>query len=252
MSWGTHRRNTILLTAFLLIFVPISLISFLIFYTPPSCFDGKQNQDETGIDCGGSCVLLCTDQVTDPVVLWERSFKVVDGLYNVMAYIENPNPTAFVQNIPYSFKLYNEERVLIAERKGVTSILPKSVLPIIENNIQTFEQVPARVSFEFEGDFVYERTDPRDSIILIKDEVFENEQTNPRIRARIQNISLQPINDIDVIVIVYNAFDTVVGVSSTYVDRLSPEQTRDIVFTWPEPLSDTHSRIEIIPLYDLR
>ena len=251
MSWGAQRRNIILTVIFLLIFIPAGLISFYLFYTPPTCFDGKQNQGETGIDCGGPCVLLCTDQMTEPVALWKRVFTVSDdGIYNVMAYIENPNPTGFIKDARYIFRIFNEDRVLIAERQGVTSILPKSILPLVENNIQTFAQVPTQVTFEFVGDLVYTRMDPRESLIIVKDELLENEDFSPRVRAKIQNLSLLPIFDIDVVVIVYNVFDTVIGVSSTYVDRLLPEETRDIVFTWPIPFSDAYSRIEIIPVYD--
>jgi hypothetical protein len=72
MSWGTKRRNLILFTLFLFIFIPVSFISFLIFYNPPSCFDLKQNGGEQGIDCGGTCQLVCTNQAFEPVVLWER------------------------------------------------------------------------------------------------------------------------------------------------------------------------------------
>ena len=250
MSWGTSRRNTVLFTMFLFIGVPVAAISFFVVYNPPNCFDTKQNGDETGLDCGGSCQLLCTNQVTQPVVLWERSFKVSDGVYNLLAYIENPNPTAFVRNAPYIFKIYNEENVVIGEKKGVVSIAPKSVRPVIENNIQTFEQIPTRTTFEFVGDLTYEQTQPKDSLVIIKDEFIENELKKPRIKAKIQNISLKTIPNIDVVVLVYDVFDNVLGTSSTFVDRLNPEESKDIVFTWPQVFTDDVARIELIPLYD--
>lgn len=250
MSWGTSRRNTILFTLFLLIIIPVGLISFLIFYNPPTCFDGIQNADETGIDCGGSCQLLCTNQVVKPVVLWERPFRVNNGVYNLLAYVENPNPTAYVRDAKYSFKIYNEENILIGEKIGTVSIAPKSVRPIIENNVQTYEQVTTRTTFDFLGDLVYEQTGPEDSLVLIKDEFIENESTEPRVKAKIQNISLKNIKNIDVIVLIYDVFDNVLGTSSTFVDNLNPEEYRDIVFTWPQSFSDDVSRIEIIPLYD--
>lgn len=250
MSWGTKRRNTVLFTLFLFILIPVGIIAFLIFYHPPTCFDGLQNGDETGLDCGGTCQLVCTNQVVKPVVLWERQFRVTNGVYNLLAYVENPNPTAYVRNAQYSFKIYNEDNILIGEKTGVVSIAPKSVRPIIENNIQTFEQVPTRTTFEFLGDLIYEQTDPKDSIIVIKDEFIENESTSPRIKAKIQNISLKDIQNIDIVVLVYDVFDNVLGTSSTFIQDLNSEETRDIVFTWPQSFLDEVARIELIPLYD--
>ena len=250
MSWGTTRRNTVLFTLLLFIVVPVGAIAFILFYEPPNCFDGRQNGEETGIDCGGTCQLLCTEQVVQPVVLWERSFKVSNGIYNLLAYVENPNPTAFLQDAQYVFKIYNEDQVMIGERPGTVSIAPKSARPIIQSNIQTFEQVPVRTTFEFVGELVYEQTEPKDSLILIKDESIENETTSPRIKAKIQNISLQTVKKIDVVALVYDVFDNVLGTSSTYVDTLNPEEIKDIVFTWPQSFSDEVGRIELIPIYD--
>lgn len=250
MSWGTSRRNTVLFVIFIFIFVPIAGIAFMIYYNPPNCFDSKMNGDETGADCGGSCELLCTNQVTEPVILWERHFKVNEGVYNLLAYIENPNPTAFVRDAQYIFKIYNEENILIGEKKGVVSIAPKSVRPVIESNIQTYEQVPSRIDFEFTSELVYEQTSPKESIVIIKDEYLENESKTPRIKAQIQNISLRQIRSIDVVVLVYDVFDNVMNTSSTFVERLNPEEDRDIIFTWPQPFPDTVARIELIPLYD--
>jgi hypothetical protein len=252
MSWGTHRRNTVLFTLFLFIGLPTALISFWIFYDKPSCLDNKQNGSELGVDCGGTCELLCTNQVTEPVALWERYFRVSNGVYNILAYVENPNPAAYVHDAHYIFKLYNEDNTLIAEKKGVTSIAPKSVRPVIENNISTFEQVPTRITFEFEGELTYEQTEPKDSIVLIKDEYIENEKTSPRIKAKIQNLSLKTIQDINVVVLTYDVFDNVLGTSETFVERLNPEEIRDIVFTWPQPFADDVTRIELIPIYDFK
>jgi hypothetical protein len=235
---------------FLFIIVPIGSIAFIIFYEKPNCFDAKQNGTESGIDCGGSCQLLCTEQVTEPVVLWERAFKVSDGVYNLLAYIENPNPSAFLQETQYVFKIYNEDGVMIGERSGSVSIGPKSARPVIQNNVQTFEQIPVRTEFAFTSERIYEQTEPKDSLIIIKDEFIENESTTPRVKAKIQNISLKQIKQIDVVVLVYDTFDNVLGTSNTFVESLGPEESKDIVFTWPQSFTDEVNRIELIPIYD--
>ncbi len=252
MSWGTHRRNTIIGLFFIGIFIPVAGIAFLLFYETPNCFDVKQNGTETGVDCGGSCQLLCTNQMVEPVVLWEKAFRVSNGVYNLFAYIENPNPTAYVRNAEYLFKMYNEENVLIGEKKGVVSFAPKSIRPVIESNIETFEQVPRKVTFEFTNSLVYEQTQPEESVIVIKDEFIERTDTSPRVKAKIQNLSLGDIYNIEVIVLIYDVFDNVLGTSSTFVNMLSSEEIKDIVFTWPQSFPDEVGRIELIPIYDIK
>ena len=85
---------------------------------------------------------------------------------------------------------------------------------------------------------------------MIKDEEIVDEQTAPRVNAKIQNISLQNLREIDVIVIAYDVFDNVLGTSSTYVPSLASEEVRDIVFTWPQPFPEDVVRLEVIPVYD--
>ncbi len=250
MSWGTSRRNTILFILFIFIAVPVGIVAFILFYEKPNCFDNKQNGSETGVDCGGTCQLLCTVQQIEPVVLWERSFRVADGVYNLLAYVENPNTNAYLKNASYEFKMYNEENVLIGEKTGVISIAPKSARPILVNNVQTFEQIPMRVEFKFTSELVFEQAEPKDSIILIKDEFIENEKTSPRVKAKIQNLSLKKIEHIDVVVLLYDVFDNVIATSNTYVDVLDSEDVRDIVFTWPQGFVEDVARIELIPIYD--
>jgi hypothetical protein len=250
MSWGTKRRNLILVVIFFLFIIPIGVIAFLILYKPPTCFDGIQNGEESGVDCGGMCVLLCTDQMAEPVVLWERAFRFTGGLHNLIAYVQNQNPNGFIKNANYVFKIYNEENILIQEVTGTVSIPPKTSMPIIQTGVQLFEQVVSRITFEFTNNFVFEKSDPRETLLLIKDEVVENEDTAPRIRAKVQNVSFNTVSNVDIIVIVYDSFDSVIGVSSTFVPMLQSEQTQDIVFTWQIPFTDRVSRVEIIPLYD--
>jgi hypothetical protein len=250
MSWGTSRRNSILFIIFLFIIIPVGAIAFILFYEPANCFDGKQNGSETGVDCGGSCQLLCTNQMVEPVVLWERSFRVSDGMYNLLAYIENPNTNGYVKDAPYSFKMYNKDGILIGEKTGKVSIAPKSARPVIENNMQTFEQVPTKVAFEFTAPLTYEQTEPKDSLVVIKDEIIENTEKSPRVKAKIQNLSLKKLENIDVVVLVYDVFDNVLGTSSTFVQSLNPEEIRDVVFTWPQAFPDEVGRIELIPLYE--
>jgi hypothetical protein len=249
MSWGTRRRNTFIFFVILIFVIPIIVIGFLTFYNPPTCFDGKENGNETGVDCGGSCELLCTDDTLNPIVIWERYFDVTEGVYNVIAYVENQNPGAGIIRAPYKFTLYNREQVAIAEREGFARIFPKSVVPIIENNLSTGKQVPNRVEFEFTGELSFQKEDPAPPSLLIKNENYFLDNF-PKVTAEVQNITFEEIRDIQIIVLLYDVFDNVIATSSTYIELLGGEMKKNITFTWPNEFDEEVSRIEIVPIYE--
>lgn len=253
MSWGTRRRNNIIFFVFLILIIPIVVGAFLIFYEKPTCFDGKKNGNEKGIDCGGSCVLLCTEDTLPPIVVWERYFKISEGNYNVATYIENQNPSAGAKEAKYIFELFNKEGVQIAEREGRVRLLPKSITPIIESGLFTGKQDVERMRFRFLEDVLFEKEEPIDPVLIIKNDRYYIDESlagGPRVTASVQNISLNTVKNIEIVVLLYDIFDNVAGSSSTFIDEIKAEETKDISFTWPDKFVETDLRPEIIPIYD--
>lgn len=250
MSWGTKRRNSILLIIVIIILIPITIWTLDFLINPATCFDNKHNGDESGIDCGGSCALLCQTQIIEPIVRWQRSFEVSPGIYNVVAYLENPNPDSGVANAPYVFKLFDKENILLYERKGSVSIGPKEIIPIVENTLFTDKLQPSRVTFEFTEDLIFTKQNPREPVLSIKNEDLLNVEKEPRVVASIKNSSIFTVKDVTVVVIVYDQKDNAIASSSTIIDQIGKDQELPIVFTWPVSFSGAVSRIEIIPLYD--
>lgn len=246
MSWASKRRSIYLGIVFAIVFVIVAPIAFFVLYDAPSCTDGKQNADERGIDCGGSCEKLCDVQTLDPILIWSRSFEVSEGFYNSVAYIENSNFDGGIVEIPYIFKLFDEENLLIAERKGSTFISPNTVTPIFEGAIFTNERVPAKTFFEFTKPFVWSLSADKRKDLSISDIKLSNTDSLPRIDATLSNTSILNISDIEVVAIVFDTNDNAVAVSSTFVESLPDRSSRDIVFTWPNKFDLKPSRVEVI------
>src|SRR3990167_7474792 len=102
----------------ILIFLAVAAAAYTIWFAIPSstCFDSRQNSEETGVDCGGSCQ-PCLANLSEPVVLWARFFKLTDGLYDGAALVENIHATAAAGRVLYRMKLYDAKNVLIALRE---------------------------------------------------------------------------------------------------------------------------------------
>ena len=98
----------------------IAVFGFLIiaptFTKAPTCGDNKQNGDEVGIDCGGSCARACLSQVDAISVLWARSFKVIEGRYNAVAYLENHNKNTAIDKINYRFRFADKNNIYIGKK----------------------------------------------------------------------------------------------------------------------------------------
>lgn len=248
MNWATRRR---FLYAFgvLLLFVALFGASlFSKYYRPPTCSDGIQNQEEVGIDCGGPCIVACRSQVAPPIVLWSRVFPLAEGVSNAVAYVENSNMGMGTAQAQYEFKLYDEDNVLVAQRKGVTFIAPNEKFTVFESRIFTGSRVAKTAFFQFTGFGPWVKTDAsKKPLMFVRGESASEIETAPRVNAVLMNGTLSLISNIDVSAIVYDKDENAIAASATKIDALPKDTPVAVSFTWPKPFPSSVARIEIIP-----
>ncbi len=251
MSWASRRRSIYLLgvIGFLVVAIGVPIVKYS--YSPPTCTDVKQNQGETAPDKGGPCQILDERALSPASVLWARSFEIRPGLYNAVAYIENPNENAGVRvpnAVRYHFGMYDSRNILVVERTGATFIIPGSVTPIFEPNIDAGNRVIAHTYLEFTGQFIWERvSNPAKAIIISNKEILDV-NSEPRILAIAENTSVSPISDISFVVVVFDTSGTAYATSRTSLSRISPGEKQQITFTWPYPFPSRVGRVDIFPL----
>jgi hypothetical protein len=247
MSLWASQRKSYYVGGFLLVVIIIAgIFLYSYFNKKPTCFDLKQNGNETGIDCGGSCVLLCKADYVEPVVLWSRFQKVTDGVYNLLAYVENPNLDAGAQHMPYVFQVYDKEGVLLTEIRDETFIPANRAVAIFEGAVRTGLREPSKVTFSFNNSALWEKVISKELGLITTDKKALNTDTSPRIEANLRNTTLKTISNIEVVVIAYDVHDNSVAFSRTVVDSVLPDANRRLVYTWPTPFSAPVVRIEII------
>jgi Mg-chelatase subunit ChlD len=233
-SWSARRKigYTGAVLGFLLLFVVAPLLYFT--NDAPTCFDGSENGDERGVDCGGSCQLLCSFEAKQPNILWSRALKVAAGMYSATAYIENNNITSAAYDVPYIFKFYNAQNKQIGSRQGVAYIPKNQIFAVFEPNIRFENEVPTRTVFEFLEDprWLVTAATPQ---VTVQTKRLARESETPRVEALLENESPFPYENIEVVAIVYDGKDNAVGTSRTYVDKLAAGASQQVVFTWPEP-----------------
>lgn len=242
MSWATTRQLLFVLGVLVVLAVlgVVTYVSF--FYTPASCSDQKQNQNETGVDCGGACARLCVAPALS--TLWPpRAVKVAPGVYHVVTLVKNPDTTASGK-FPYSVSLYDTENVLVAVRDGTFSIGPGEVAPLFEANIITGERIPSRAFVDIERGEFY--TASRETP-AVRVDGFQVDSGQARVTATIENTSLSPFKRVTVTALLYDENDTLMQASQTVLEDLRGGERRVASFTWQEPFSVEPSRVDIIP-----
>jgi Mg-chelatase subunit ChlD len=236
-SWATRRR-AIILGAMILI---LSAISFGVFwkfwYAAPTCFDKVENGDETGIDCGGSCSLICRGDILKPIVKWDpRLFEVLPGLWSALIYVENPNTDVDATYVPYTFTIYDQNNKVIEEKKGAT-ILPKNkTVGIFEGNITVSGEVkPKRAIFELGDNIVWKKDETPALDISITNGPILRLDSEPRVLANVKNNSAEEIKNIELVIAIFDGSDNAIAASRTFVESLQKNENANIFFTWPKP-----------------
>jgi len=220
------------------------LVYFTQFYSPASCFDGRQNGDERGVDCGGVCVRICAADVLPPTVEWAQSFRVTDGLYNAVAYIENQNQQAASPRVTYTLSLYDEAG-LITRRTGETILPPDSVYPIFEARIQTGDRTPVRTFLELSDISYWVPSNRGSDQFTVNDRTLIGVDLRPRLEADIYNNELTPAEDVEVVATIFDASGNALTASRTFVEEFAARTTETVTFTWPEPIAKTIRSCEV-------
>lgn len=242
MSWATTRQVLFALGVLAVVVVVGFGVYFGFFFTPASCSDQKQNQNEEGVDCGGVCTRLCV-QPALATLFPPRAVLVAPGVYHAVTMVRNPDTTA-AGKFPYTVSLYDADNVLVAIRDGTFTILPGEVAPLFEANIITGERTPTRTFLDI-GTGVFTRAERVTPPVRVVS--FEVDAERGRISAVIENQTLSSLEEVTITALVYNANDTVVNASQTVAQNLAGNERRSVVFTWQTPFSEPPAKVDIIP-----
>jgi len=248
MSWASRRQFKYLSIVFGVFFLIIFWILYPMIFKKPTCFDGKQNGTETGIDCGGSCARICDVETADPITVWSRAFPVTGNIYNLVAYVSNQNKNGAIREAKYEFKVYDTNNKLIGRKEGSTFIPPNQQFAVFEPRFIAGENQIKSVSFEFIPPYLWQKKEPILNTFPIKIDniVLDNDFNEPTLTARVKNESIYDIPSFEVIAILYDLNDNAINVSKTSKEGLRSNASLPVFFTWPEALSAIPAKRDIL------
>ena len=214
------------------------LIFFVGFYQSPTCFDGVLNGSEIEVDAGGNCVRVPLSQVVPPIVAWAESFEVTPGQYNAVAYIENRNATVGTTNLQYTFAFYNNG-IEIGQRSGTIELPPDTTYPLFEGRIFTDGQVITNTRLTVDSAGVWLPASSIVNQVRTSDLNLLGVDVRPRLEARVENTSLDTVEDVQVVATIFNDAGRAVAASQTFIESFTARTASNVVFTWPNSIAKT-------------
>jgi uncharacterized protein YegL len=236
MSWRARRKLSYTFIALLPLLVVAGVIYYTVFFPEPTCSDGIQNGTETGVDCGGVCDKVCQDDTADIDIQWQQSFSVTDKIYNAAAQIENPNVSLEATDVPYRFRLYDPDGLLITERRGQMDILPQPTNLAFEAGIQVNGRSVGSTEFEFLEQPFWEESDRTNARFPVSNKTLTGPtSSNPRLTFDVTNSTVKDYNNVEISAVIRDGNRNPVQVSRTSIGRLPANETASGIFTWREP-----------------
>ncbi len=231
-SWARRRKIIYALIVLILLVLVIGIPSFLIFYKAPTCFDGKQNGGESGIDCGGRCERLCQSEFLPASISWTRMEKVSPGIYNVATYIINPNNLGEARNVPFKVSLYDNFGKAIVSKNGIVNIPAHRNVLAFSSLLQTGNVVPTKASFEFTQAPDWVKAQDALKSIGITNKEYSEQNNSSALSVNLYNDSLEDIRNLSVFAILYDRLGNTIGFSKTIVDQIKAKSSALAPFTW--------------------
>lgn len=232
-------RRILVVSGFLVFF---SLIGTLVYTTflksDPTCFDGKQNQDETGLDCGGSCTKQCVVKVeAKDLVIKETAFVPVgDGSYDVLAQVYNPNDVAGASSFTYTLSLRDASGQILSRQSGTSFILPQETKYLLEFHLAA-TTVPSQAVVEFSG-IVWEHFEgytekPRISVVRQSYARITSGAGYGAATGLVINESPYDFRSLAVKVVLRDALGKPVALNMTTMQTMKSKEQRDFRLVWP-------------------
>lgn len=248
ISWRLQRQMLIFTIYALIIILPVAYIVFRLLSQSASCFDGKLNGDETGVDCGGACSLRCDGTYKSLKVNFTRVLKVDENKYDVFALIENFNPTVAFPKVPYNASIYSSEGILLLSASGTLSVNPSAQAVVYLPNLE-IKQVPKIIDFNLSKHNAILQINNNPNKINVSTWTSQKGVNDTlQVIGELVNPFSSSANNVSIYALLYDDTRTVYAVGKTRIKTLKGREKTAIAYTWgnlPKP-----TNVEFVLVYD--
>lgn len=206
-------------------------------YSPdPTCTDGKQNQKESDIDCGGPCV-PCELKNLQPVqIISKKVFKAGDGLGYAFEVV-NPNVSWAVREITYTVTLRDSFGKSVYTHGGKTFIYAGELKYITEPHLKLDIQSIASADVEFSRPEWKPKNEFEKPEVNAQDVRTVKSGDQVAVTGKLVNGLAVSYQHLRLIAVVFNRSGSVIGTSQTELDNIGSLETKQFSALFSKDLS---------------
>lgn len=204
--------------------------------TRPTCFDGIQNGQEEGVDCGSVCEVSCAREKPDAKSITVKNIQISEGSgkCDVIVDVENPNDTLGAEKIPYEISWGT------IDKRGLFYIYPSESRFLAEINLPCQQGQNPVVKIGQPPKWEFLRADYRKPSLEISDSQFkypEGSYEFAEVSGLVTNKSPFDLKEIEIYAIVKNENSDIVAIGKTSVNSLLVNEKREFRIFWTRPFS---------------
>lgn len=247
--WAAKRKSVTFIIFLLFIIFFVGLPAYFFSKNVPVCDNKIQDGDESGVDCGGSCSLICKPETLPLITRGEaRVLKIASSTYVTSVLIENPNLQGAVERASYKMMIYTagtKEPIKVFEKE--TYIGPNSTFGLFVGPFNLPGTGPFRAVFEWENDLVWKKGGATTVIGVEGMNFIRTATSSQRLEASLINRSTNIVSNIEVVAILSDVDGNTVASGKSFVDSIAQGESVPVSFTWPEPFVGEPVSTRILP-----
>ncbi len=256
---GQRGRKKMIIAAIPIGIIILIILIFVVINRPKAtCFDGKQNGNETGVDCGGSCVVCAVKNAKNlEVITQPLALDVGINFIAVAAKIRNSN-AGYGVKFNYQINFLDSFGQIKNTVKDKSFIYPSStkflVIPKLEmkkTDFSRMELIFDKDSFEW---FASDKTSKDLFGIYDVRAQFLEDAKNPgymKVTGKINNKMSNSFSLVDLTIFVYSKTGELLNAVETELNNLLGNSTQQLEYTWmtsfPNIRQSNLNKIEIYP-----
>jgi hypothetical protein len=209
----------------------------------PGCTNNRQDVGEEGIDCGGTCALVCVPEdiraieIPEPVWIFKSRANTVE----LLAKIQNPNLGFSARTFDYQINLFDAGDALVASVPGSSYLYAGEIkyLTAIRDGISYADTVVRAEVVITNPDWLKDIDFRRPVLGGVENFFGETARGMMTVSGRVTNRDTMTLTRAHIVAVFMNTYGTPIGVSSTEIDGLTPNEQRPFSVLHPDvPGSD--------------
>lgn len=248
--WSSRRKFLVSLLIVLGVLILIGIPAYLATRETPNCGNGKLDGDETGVDCGGSCQLLCTPEILPLITKGDaRLLKIATSTYEAVVLVQNPNITGSVLRAPYTFTIYsgtNSKPVKVINSD--TYVGRNSTFALFAGPFTLDDTASYRAVFTFSPGLVWQKAGDTLPTLAVSDmNLVTSTSSAPRLETNVSNYGDLDMTNVEVVALLSDASGNIIAAGKTFLDQVSAGKSEPVSFSWPNQFDREAVSVKILP-----